>query len=238
MNEVLGDIPAGRHRGRMEAELRDHLETLRRDLTAAGTPDAQARAEALRLMGEPERLREEYKAAWRRSLPGRLNELSWTLRTWAVGFMLMLGVHLLLKLALVWVVNTALSLPGDSAESWVRLLRGTLGELRDSLLFWSVLPMASTLTAGACYLSRRFQFSRRPARRIGAGLSLYWVFIAALNAWWYAMVHPHRPFWEAVGRHFYFGAGYYALTFTFCILLRTAFGYVVKSHADRRPYAD
>lgn len=81
IDEVLEEVPAGSCRRRMEAELRDHLETLRRDLTEAGWTEEEVRTEALRLMGRPERLREEYAAAWRQTLPGRLEALGYRLKT-------------------------------------------------------------------------------------------------------------------------------------------------------------
>lgn len=67
VHRVLSAVPGGSYRRRMEAELRDHLETQCRALTEAGWPETEAQTEALRLMGEPEKLQKEYEAAWRRS---------------------------------------------------------------------------------------------------------------------------------------------------------------------------
>lgn len=132
IGDVLENIPAGGCRRRMEAELRDHLETLCRALMESGRTEAGARAEALRAMGEPDRLREEYRAVWRRSLPGRLETLRYHLGAWARGCAVMLGVQLLVSCVMSCVWQMALSLPGDSREAWVRMIRGTVGDLNNS----------------------------------------------------------------------------------------------------------
>lgn len=49
------------------------------------------------------------------------------LRTWARGCAVMFGVQLLVSCLLSCVWQMALSLPGDSQEPWVRLIRGTVG---------------------------------------------------------------------------------------------------------------
>lgn len=222
ISEVLAEVPASRYRARMEAELRDHLETQCRALMEAGRTEAQARAESLRAMGEPDKLREEYRAAWRRSCPGQL-------RTWGGGCAVMAGVHLLTSWAIGTVWSMALSLPGDSQDPWIRLIRGTLGDLNNSLFWRHLFPLALALTAGAWYLSRKFRASRRPAFLITAGLSVHWTYITAFSAWWSAIDNHHRPFWEAAVRHLTYNARYYILTLALCVLLGVVFGHISKA---------
>ena len=204
----------------MAAELRDHLDSQYYALTEAGwTPD-QALAETLRAMGEPEALREEYKAAWRRSRPVRPR-----LKTWAKGCAVMGGVHLLVGCVLGAMWEMAISLPGDSQDKWIRLIRGTVGDLNNSYLKWW-LPLVLALIAGAYYLGRKFRESPHPAPLIGTALCFHWASVAAFNGWWRGSVDHHRPFWEAVGRHFYYMAWHYAWTFALCILLGIVFGHM------------
>lgn len=224
IDQVLAGIPAGSCRGRMEAELRDHLETLCGVLMGSGRTEAEAQAEALRSMGEPASLREEYRAAWRRSLPERRAALRVRLRTWARGCAVMFGVQLLVSCLLSCVWQMALSLPGDSQEPWVRLIRGTVGDLNNSWL-WILLPLVLALTAGAYFLGRRFQTSRRPAGLICAGLSLHWAFIFALDIWWEAL-DDHQAFWEELRDCLTYGPAfaYRFLALALCVLLGVVFG--------------
>lgn len=224
INEVLAEVPESNCRRRMEAELRDHLETLRGALTEAGRTEEEARAEALQAMGQTDRLREEYRAAWRRTLPGRLGAAARRLRTWAGGCAVMLCVHLLVSSVMGSVWWMALSLPGDSQDPWVRMIRGTVGNLNNSWL-WYLLPLTLALAAGAYHLGRRFQASRRPAELIGAGLSLHWAFIFALDTWWEA-IDDHRTFWEQLWRYLTYGPSfrYRFLTLMLCVLLGVVFG--------------
>lgn len=224
MNEVLSEIPAGGYRRRMEMELCDHLETQCRSLMEAGRTRDEAQAEALHVMGEPEALKREYKAAWRRSLPGRLEALRYQLGAWAGGCAVMLGVHLLVSYAIGLVWQTALSLPGDSQDPWVRMIRGTVGNLNDSWLRY-LLPLTLALAAGAYYLSRKFQASHRPAGLISVGLSFHWAFIFAFEVWWEAL-DDHRTFWEELRGYLTYGPSirYRFLTLALCVLLGLIFG--------------
>lgn len=226
IDDVLEKIPAGSHRRRMEAELRDHLEILYDVLVESGRTEEEARAEALRTMGEPDRLREEYRAAWRRSLPGRLEALRYRLVAWAGGCAAMLGVQLLVSCLLSFVWQMALSLPGDSREAWVRMIRGTVGDLNNSWL-WYLLPLTLALVAGAYYLGRRFQSSRRPAGLISVGLSFHWAFIFAFETWWEAL-DDHRTFWAQLWRYLTYGPSfrYRFLTLALCALLGVVFGHL------------
>lgn len=226
IDQVLAEIPAGSCRRRMEAELRDHLETLYGALADAGRTQEEARAEALLAMGKPEKLREEYRAVWRRSLPGRLELLGGCLRAWARGCAVMFGVHLLTSYVLGLVWQMALSLPGDSRDPWVQMIRGTVGNLNNTWLRY-VLPLVLALTAGASLLGRRFQTSRRPAGLISVGLSFHWAAVNAFHIWWEAM-DDHRAFGAELMVYLTNGPSlrYYFLTLMLCILLGLVFAYL------------
>ena len=231
---ILAEIPAGAYRRRLEAELRDHLDSQYRALTEAGQTPDQARAEALRAMGEPETLREEYKAAWRRSLSGRLEALRSQLIIWVVGCAVMFGAHLVVASVIGWVWNLAISLPADSRDPQIRMIRDTLGNLNNSLFFSHLLPLVFALTLGAYYLSREFQTSRHPVWQVSVGLSSYWTFLAMFDVWWEAL-DDHRTFWDEVKVYMGFNAGYYLFTFSLCILLGVVFGHM--SAKMKRPSA-
>ncbi len=229
IDEVLSEIPGGRYRRRVEAELRDHLETQCLALMEAGRTEDEARSEALRLMGAPEALQREYAAAWRRSWPARREELGRRLRAWAGGLGVMFGVQLLISTVVSSIWNMAISLPGDSKDPWVRAIRGTFGELNNSTFFWRLLPLLCALFVGAFYLSRRFQTSRCPAVFISAGLSIHWAYITAFHIWWEAL-DDHRTFWEELKDYlpYPYNAKYYSLTLALCVLLGVVFGYRSK----------
>lgn len=220
INGILSEIPMGDYRRRVEAELHDHLDSQYRSLTEAGRTPEQAQTETLSTMGESETLRAEYRAAWRRSL-----KIRHPLKMWARGIAVMSGVHFLVACVLGVMWDMATSLPGDSHDKWVRLIRDTLGNLNNSYLrYW--LPLVLALIAGAFYLGRKFRASSCSVPIISSGLCLHWACIAAFNGWWRGIVDHHRPFWEAVARHFYYKAWHYAWTFMLCILLGVWFGYV------------
>lgn len=222
MDEVLSEIPAGGYRGRLEMELRDHLETLCQSLMESGRTRDEARVEALRAMGEPEALRGEYRAAWRRSLPGRLEAAGLCLRTWAKGLAVMLGVHLVISLIAGGMWSMALSLPGDSWDPQIRMIRETAMDYYDSGMgVW--LPFVSALTAGAYYLGRKTRTRRRPAGQISGVLSFYWALMAAFDIWWEAL-DDHVTFWQELIRCLPYRAGYYGATLALCVLLGFLFG--------------
>lgn len=223
IDNTLEKVPEGRYRKRAEAELRDHLETQCRALTEAGRTGEAARTETMRVMGKPEKLRGEYEAAWRRTLEGRMNALGHRLEPWVLGCAVMGGVHFLICALVGMAWNLAIALPGDSLDPWIRLIRGTVGSLNNSLFWTHLLPLTLALTAGAIYLSRRFRGSRHLAALISAGLCVHWTYITAFNAWWSTVDNHHRPFWEAVERHLKYNAGYYTFTFLLCILLGVVF---------------
>lgn len=59
-------IPEGRYYKRLRSELEIHLTALTHDLSEAGYSQAEARAEALRQMGDPAELNRSYREAWLR----------------------------------------------------------------------------------------------------------------------------------------------------------------------------
>ena len=64
--QCVASITDPSYRRRLKEELADHLEALAEDLERSGlTPDA-ARERALEEMGDPQKLREEYRQAWLR----------------------------------------------------------------------------------------------------------------------------------------------------------------------------
>lgn len=230
---VLEDVPSGSYRRRLENELNDHLETRLHALMGSGRTEAEAQAEALEAMGAPDQLREEYRAAWRRSWPGRREALRRQLWTWVCGCAVMLGAHCLISYVMGTMWRMAISLPGDSHEPWIRLIRGTIGDLNNSWLRL-FLPLTLALIAGAYYLGRKFRASRCPAALISVGLFVHWTFIAAFEIWWEAL-DDHRTFWEELKVYLPYNAVYYFSTFALCILLGVVFGYL--SAKPERPAA-
>lgn len=228
ISRCLADIPRGKYRDRTEKELRDHMRTLYLSLTESGMGPDQAREEALRAMGEPDRLQEEYRAAWRawqRTLPGRLEGLAHLLKAWAVGFAVMFGGQLLIASAVSFVWGVAIALPGDSTDPQIRMIRDTFGNLNNSLFFTHLLPFGIALILGAFYLSYKFRASRHPMWQISVGLSFYWAFLTTVDVWWEAL-DDHRTFWEEFRVYVSFNAVYYSLTLALCVLLGVVFGYM------------
>lgn len=219
ISQCLTDVPPGKYRTRAEKELRDHMETQLQFLS---------KEEALQVMGDPERLQREYKAAWERSLPARLEELGRCLVTWAVGWAIMLGTHLLISCAVGGICHMALSLPGDSWDPTIRMIRSTLGDLNNSFFWWRAFPFLSALTLGARYLIRRFRASRHPAWKIGVGLSLHGALIAMLRLCVQA-AHHHRAMWEEFTHY----PVYYLLIIGTCVLF--IIGSCVMLVEDDRP---
>ena len=221
ISQCLADIPHGKYRDRTEKELRDHMETLYLSLTEGGMDPNQARGETLRAMGEPNKLKNEYRAAWQQSLP---EQLDYRLKTWAWGCVVMFGAHFLVLSVIGFVWGIADLLSGDSRGPWVRMIRDTLGDLNNSMLCCYLLPLVSALILGAYYLSCKFQTSRHPVWQIGAGLSFHWVSIAMIQGFLKAGDGPF--FWEQFKDYFSYTATYYSLTFALCILLGVVFGHM------------
>lgn len=199
IDEILKDIPPSSYRRRVESELRDHMESQCRALVEAGRTPDEARAETLRVMGEPRALRLEYWAEWLRSPSRWAGELSLCLRSWAVGFFVMFGAQLLAICLLAFV-----------------------GGLR-FFLFRSFLTLVFAFVVGANYLCCKFRTLRCPVWQISVGLSFYWAFILAFHVWWEAL-DDHITFWEELTDYLLYNLGYYLLTLGLCVLLGVIFG--------------
>ncbi len=190
LEQCLSGIPEGRYTRRLRKELEGHLAALEADLTAAGHAPEEARAEAVRRMGDPDRLREEYLAAWRSSLPA---QWEYRLKTWVWNyFVVMFGAQLFVMLLMGW---------ASMAADWFSGYGNPLGRLLGETVFFSyTLPLAAALLAGACYLREKFKITRHPTWQIGVGLALYWASDAALRVWLEAYSHQstvyQRTFWE------------------------------------------
>lgn len=66
LEQCLSGIPEGKYERRLRKELEGHLAALEADLTDAGYSQEEARAEAIRRMGDPAALNGSYRAEWRR----------------------------------------------------------------------------------------------------------------------------------------------------------------------------
>lgn len=89
--QCVASITDPSYRRRLKEELADHLEALAADLERSGlTPDA-ARERALEEMGDPQKLREEYRQAWLKQSQSPRS----LLRTMAAGWGWMAGGYLL-----------------------------------------------------------------------------------------------------------------------------------------------
>ena len=211
ISQCLADIPRGKYRDRTETELRDHMETLYLSLTEGGMDPDQARREALRAMGEPNKLQEEYRAAWRRTLPGRMEELDHQLEVWAVGCAAMFGVHLLISIVLVCAIIRGIAL--DLSNRYLRFL----------------IPLVPDLIVGAYYMNRKFQTSRHPVWQISVGLSFHWAFITAIHVVthvWLEALDDHITFWEEFTAYMPYNVVCYSLPLALCVLLGVMFGYM------------
>lgn len=230
ISQCLADVPHGKYHERTEKELRDHMETLYFSLTEGGMDPNQAQGETLQAMGEPNKLKEEYRVAWQQSLP---EQMDYRLKAWAWGGVVMFGTYLLILSAISFVWGIATSLPGDSQDPWVRMIRDTAGDLNNSMLCCYLLPFVLALMMGAYYLSCKFQTSRHPVWQISVGLSFHWVSITMIQGCLKASDGP--LFWEQFKAYFSYTAIYYSLTFALCILLGVVFGHM--SVKMKRPTA-
>ena len=225
INKILTGIPAGNYRQRIEAELRDHLETQYLALLDSGRTKSEAQAEAISIMGAPDELKEEYRASWRRSRPGRMEALACCLKTCAKGYGVVFGVHSLISSIKSRIWMWAISLPGDSNIPRVKLIRSTLGNLNNSF-FWFLFPLIIALVVGAYYMSRKLRAVRHPVLQISAVLCIRCAFIASLDIWFEAL-DDHMTFFEEL---IHMAPWFYLVIFALCILL----GYVFK-HLSAKP---
>ena len=228
---VLEKVPAGSYRKRMESELRDHLETQYRALMESGRTEAEARAETLRMMGEPEKLQGEYRAAWRRTPLELLTEWVYRLISWAVGGAAMIAAQLLVTWVMEIVLQQLAALLPRNSHPWIRLIRDTAWNLNYSPFFWYLLPFVFALIAGAYFLSRLFQTSYRPAWQISIGLFFHWALVHAFFIVWEA-ADGRRTFWEQL--KLYWEYGVFVRYFSFITLARCVLQGVVFWHMSAK----
>lgn len=217
ISQVLVDVPAGRYRERTEKELRDHMEALRQSCSEE---------EVLSLMGDPERLRSEYKAAWNRTLQARAGRLG----TIAGGCLLMGTLYLLTA-----VILSTLGFTYDSVAAYPHTLTGRnfpiLGGGPALAIFGSALFLVP-FPLGALYLRARFRDARRPAMWVTLGLLAAWAgekaVIIGLSALIYEMplgldlLRRISRGGDVTGP--WFTPAYIALTFLGCLILGQLFG--------------
>lgn len=227
--ESLEKVPNGRYRKRAEAELRDHLETQCRTLTEAGRAAEEAQTEALRLMGEPEKLQGEYEAAWRSTLEGRLNGLGQRLGVIAAGCLLMGALYIYTAMFL-----SLLGFTYDGVSPHPQTLTGRnfpiLGDGPALTIFGASLFLIP-FPLGALFLKFRFQRERRPTSLVTAGLLAAWAgekaVIIGLSALIYQMplgldlLHRISRGGDVTGP--WFTPTYIVLTFVGCLLLGQLF---------------
>lgn len=227
IDHVLAEIPAGSCRKRMEAELCDHLETQCRTLIESGRTETEAQAEALRTMGEPDKLREEYRAVWRRTLPGRLETPVRRLCIWLAGCGIM-GVLYILTFILLALAGFTYDAAFSDRISFP-LLSGILYMTAfSSILF--LLPFSM----GAWFLYRCFRGEPHPTRLVTVGLLAAWVgekaAIIGLSALLCQMPLGldllMRIYWGSDSAAPWFSPANYVLTFLGCILLGVVFGHM------------
>lgn len=213
---VLADVPAGRYRERAEKELRDHMEALRQ---------SRSEEEVLSLMGDPERLRGEYKAAWNRTLQARVGRLG----TIAGGCLLMGTVYICTAVFL-----SVLGFTTDAISIRPTVLGRTFPMYGDTValtIFGSSLFLLP-FSLGALYLRARFRDARRPAVWVTLGLLAAWAgekaAIISLSALIYEMplgldlLRRISRGGDVTGP--WFTPAYIALTFLGCLILGQLFG--------------
>lgn len=226
IDEVLNEVPAGRYRKRAEAELRDHLETQCRAFMDAGRTEDEAQSEALCVMGKPEKLKEEYKTAWRRSPAGLLDLAAYAGPGIIVGCVMM-GILYIFTFILLGALGFTYdaTIPG-------RVCYPILSGNKIYVTVFSTVLFLIPFTLGAGFLRFYFRKERRPAGLVTAGLLTAWLgekaAIISISALIYGM-----PFGLDLLTRIYHGGDTtapwfspvnYVLTFLGCILLGQFFG--------------
>ena len=154
VGQCVASITDPSYRRRLKEELADHLEALAEDLERSGlTPDA-ARERALEEMGDPQKLREEYRQAWLRQSQSPRS----LLRTMVAGWGWMAGGYLL--------AICLLALAGFQYDSGAYPIQGHPERLA---LYGGTLFLVSC-SAGALRLGRGFLPCRHRVGLVTAGL--------------------------------------------------------------------
>ena len=157
LERCLAAVPESAYRLRLRQELEEHLADLSEGYLARGYDEGEAFLRAMEKLGSPEKLREEYRDAWRRQ-PERWRR---DLGRLALGCFLAMAGQLL---ALVFLDRF-----GTAAHRVLKLY----GDPRWRLLSQAGLFAGETLP---CLLWLMLRFRRRPDRRawVTAGLVLVW----------------------------------------------------------------
>lgn len=156
----LKKVPDGAYRSRSEAELREHIEMLIQEQSAAGAGEEPLRCEVLSRMGDPARLQKAYQ---REGLRRQALEPRYLARCWftSIVWMDLCGfvLHLLLAAA------------GFSNDSGAFPLYGHPERIAFTGAVLAVFP---TLVSG-WYLSGVLRFHPRPVRMNCVCLGLIWL---------------------------------------------------------------
>lgn len=217
ISQCLTDVPPGKYRARTEKELRDHMQTQLRFLSEA---------EALQVMGDPERLRKEYKAAWARTFQARTVRGTRCTGVIAGGCLIMGTLYICTALFLAMLGFTTDSTSASLISLDLPMTGGSLAlTIFGSALFLVPFPL------GALYLRSRFPEERRTLW-ITAGLLAAWAgekaAIILLSALIYEMplsldlLHRISQGGDVTGP--WFTPTYILLTFVGCLVLGQLFG--------------
>ncbi|MBR6377238.1 MAG: hypothetical protein IKS05_05695 [Oscillospiraceae bacterium] len=169
LERCLSEVPDSKYRLRLQKELEEHYADLAEGFLARGYEESEAFLRALEKLGNPEKLREEYREAWRRQ-PERWKKAMGRL---AFGCFLALLGHML---ALIFLEHF-----GSAAVEAIGAHRvfPLAGDPRWRLFSEAVLFAGRTLP---CLLWLLLCFRRSPERRawVTTGLLLTWVLDKAL----------------------------------------------------------
>jgi len=157
----LAGVPESRYRARLALELEAHLTDLAESFLARGFDERAAQARAMEMLGSPERLREEYAAAWLRQPECFRRDL----RRLLLCLLLAPLGRLAASVFLEWF--------GSSGAFPIRQSLGLSGTPAWRLVSRSVLFAARALP---CLVWLLLRFRRSPTRRawVTAGLLLVW----------------------------------------------------------------
>lgn len=169
LERCLSEVPDSEYRLRLRRELEEHFADLAEGFLARGYEESEAVLRAIEKLGSPEKLREEYREAWRRQ-PERWKCAMGRL---AFGCFLSLLGHMLALIILKHFGSAAFE--AISA----RLALPLAGDPRWQLFSEAVLFAGRTLP---CFLWLLLRFRRSPDRRawVTTGLLLTWVLDKAL----------------------------------------------------------
>ena len=159
--QCLAGVPESKYRTRLALELEAHLTDLAESFLARGFDQAEAARLAMEKLGRPERLREEYAAAWLRQPECFRRDL----RRLLLCLLLAPAGHLLASIFLEWFG----SYDAFAVRRDLRLIGSPA---------WSLLARSVRFVSGAlpCLLWLLLRFRRSPTRRawVTAGLLLAW----------------------------------------------------------------